>query len=86
MSPFDSIPTPEMLKQAFKAFKKRLPVTQLDSDSQCCATVRRWSGVQYADRRHDAAGAVPQGSVGRTGQARRSSNTSGTACMKSATW
>jgi hypothetical protein len=27
-------PTPEMLKQAFKAFKKRLKVTQLDSDSQ----------------------------------------------------
>ncbi len=34
MSQSDSIPTPEMLKQAFKAFKKRLKVTQLDSDSQ----------------------------------------------------
>ena len=30
----ESAPTPEILKQAFKAFKKRLKVTQLDSDSQ----------------------------------------------------
>jgi hypothetical protein len=30
----ETAPTPEILKQAFKAFKKRLKVTQLDSDSQ----------------------------------------------------
>jgi hypothetical protein len=30
----ESAPTPEILKQAFKAFKKRLKVTQLDADSQ----------------------------------------------------
>jgi hypothetical protein len=30
----ENAPTPEILKQAFKAFKKRLKVTQLDSDSQ----------------------------------------------------
>jgi hypothetical protein len=30
----ENVPTAEILKQAFKAFKKRLKVTQLDSDSQ----------------------------------------------------
>ncbi len=32
-TPADAAPTPEVLKAAFKAFKKRLKFTQLDNDS-----------------------------------------------------
>ena len=33
-SPGSPAPTPEQLKQAFKAFKKRLKLTRLDAESQ----------------------------------------------------
>jgi hypothetical protein len=45
-------PTPEELKQAFKAFKKRLKLTRLDNES-------RLSGGPLTGRASDIVGIVP---------------------------